>query len=54
MVVILKKPIEVRKDDPADKFFSSVGCCPSGDLEGGYLISDEKGSQGSEPMHSPS
>jgi len=54
MVVIPKKPVEVRKEDPAEKFFSFAGCCPSGDLEGCYLISDEIGSQDSEPMHSPS
>lgn len=53
-MVIVKKPVEVRKEDPADKFFISVGCCPGGDLEGGYLISDEIGSQDFEPMHSPS
>lgn len=40
MMVILKKPGEVREEDPSDKLFSSVGCCPSGDLKGGYFISE--------------
>lgn len=53
-VIVLKKPVEVRKKDPAGEFLGSVGCCHGGDLEEGYLFSDEIGSHGSEPMHSTS